>query len=75
MLTIYDSHHISTNRCVPGHRACRTNTGFPLGAGESRRVKHEIIALINRRFRFAWLVGQWARHEGVVKSRRSAFRG
>jgi len=75
MLTIYDSHHIPTNRCVPGHRACPTNTGFSLGAGEARRVQHEIIALINRRFRFAWLVGQWSRHEGVVKSRRAAFRG
>ena len=69
MLTICDSHHIPTNRCVAGHRACRTHTGFFLGAGEARRVQYEIIALINRRFRFAWLVGQWTRHEGVVKSR------
>ena len=37
MLTICDSHHIPTNRCVPGHRACRTHTGFFLGAGEARR--------------------------------------
>jgi len=75
MLTICDSHHISTNRCVPGHRACRTHAGFFLRAAEVRRVRHEIIALINRRFRFAWLIGQWARHEGVVKRRRSVFQG
>lgn len=75
MLTILDSHHIPTNRCVPGHRACRTHTGVFLGAVEARRVRHEIIALVNRRFRFVWLIGQWARHEGVVKSRRTAFQG
>lgn len=75
MLTILDSRHIPTNRCVPGHRACRTHTGFFLGAVEARRVRHEIIALVNRRFRFVWLIGQWARHEGVVKSRRTAFQG
>ena len=63
MLTIYDSHHIQTNRCLPCHPACRTHTGFFLGAGEARRVRNEIIALVNRRFRFAWLIRQWARHE------------
>jgi hypothetical protein len=55
MLTIQDSHHIRTNRCVPGHRACRTHTGIFLGAGEARRVQHEIIALVNRRLRRQWL--------------------
>ncbi|MEI8355806.1 MAG: hypothetical protein WCG31_06935 [Deltaproteobacteria bacterium] len=75
MLTIKDSHHISTNRSVAGHRACRSNTGFFLGAGESRRVNHEIIALANRRIRFAWLIAQWARHEEIVKTRGSAFQG
>jgi len=75
MLTICDSSHIPTNRCVTGHRSCRTNTGFSLGAGEARRIRQENIALINRRFRFAWLIGQWTRHEGVVKSRRAAFQG
>ena len=55
MLTIYDSSHIKTNRCLPGHRACRTNTGFFLGAGEARRAGHEIIDLINRRLRRQWL--------------------
>ena len=75
MLAIYDSHHILTNRCVAGHRACRCHTGFFLGAGEARRVQHEIIALVNRRFRFVWLIKQWARHEGVVKNRRAAFQG
>lgn len=64
MLTIYDSHHIPTNRNVPGHRACRTCTGFSQGAGEARRVRNETIALFNRQLRFAWLVGQWKRHEG-----------
>ena len=64
MLTICGSHHIPTNRCVAGHRVCRTHTGFFLGAGEARRVQHEIIALINRQFRFAWLIRQWARHDG-----------
>ena len=68
MLTIYDSHHIPTNRCLPGHRACRNYTGFSLGAGEAQRVRHEIIALINRQLRFSWLVGQWRRHEGITKS-------
>ena len=75
MLSIYDSHHIPTNRCRPGHRICRTNTGFFQGAGEVGRVRHEIIAMINRRFRFAWLVGQWVRHENIVKSRRAALHG
>jgi hypothetical protein len=51
------------------------HTGFFLGGGEARRVRQEIIALINRRFRYAWLIGQWARHEDVVKSRRAAFLG
>ena len=59
MLTIYDSHHISTNRCLPGHPACRTHTGFFLGAGEARRVQHEIIALVNRRLRRQWLEEAW----------------
>jgi hypothetical protein len=75
MLTICDSSHIPTNRCVTGHRGCRTHTGFFLGGGEARRVRQEIIALINRRFRYAWLIGQCARHEDVVKSRRAAFLG
>jgi hypothetical protein len=70
MLTISDSHHIPTNRCLPGHRACRTHTGFFLGAGEARRVQHEIIALVNRRFRLAWLIGQWKKHEGITKSQK-----
>jgi hypothetical protein len=68
MLPIHDSHQIPTNRCVAGHRACRTCTGFPLGTGEAQRVRHEIIALINRKLRFSWLVGQWKRHEGITKS-------
>jgi len=55
MLTILDSSCIKTNRCLPGHRACRTHTGFFLGAGEARRVGQEIIALINRRLRRQWL--------------------
>ncbi len=63
MLTIFDSSHIKTNRCLPGHRACRTHTGFFLGTGEARRVGHEIIALGNRQFRLAWLNRQRARHE------------
>lgn len=74
MLTIRDSHHITTNRCVAGHRACRTGTGISPGS-EARRIQQEIIALLNRRFRFAWLIGQWARHERVVKSRRAVGRG
>ena len=61
MLTIRDSHHITTNRCVAGHRACRTNTGF------SRVPRHgesnmKSSRLINRRFRSAWLIGQWETH-------------
>ncbi len=75
MLTIHDSHHIATHRSVAGHRACRSHTGFPLGAGEARRVTHELIALVNRRHRFAWFIAQWRRHEGSVKSRRAAMRG
>jgi hypothetical protein len=59
MLTIFDSSQIKTNRCLPGHRACRTHTGFFLGAGEARRVRHEIIALINRRLRRQWLKEAW----------------
>jgi hypothetical protein len=74
MLTIRDSHHIVTNRCLADHRACRAHTGFSLGAKEARRVRHEIIALINRQLRFAWLIGQWRLHEGDVKSRRAASR-
>lgn len=75
MLIIHDSHHIPTNRCVPDHRVCRTHTGVFQGAEEARRVQHEIIALANRRLRFGWLIGQWARHEGAVKNRRAAFQG
>ena len=63
MLTIYDSHHIPTNRCVPGRRACRSHTGVFAGGWEARRVRQESIALINRRLRFVWLVRQWAMHE------------
>lgn len=70
MLTIRDSHHIPTNLCVPGHRTCRTHTGFFLGAGEAQRVQHEIIAMINRRLRFAWLAAQWKRHEGITRSQK-----
>ena len=68
MFTILNSSHIPTNRCVAGHRSCRTNTGVFLGDGEARRVRQESIALINRRFRYAWLVGQRNRYKGVVKS-------
>lgn len=63
MLTICDSHHIPTNRCVPGHRACRTHVGVFTGSEEARRVRQESIALVNRRLRFVWIVGQWARHK------------
>ena len=70
MLTIHDSSHIPTNRCVTGHRGCRTHTGFFLGCGEARRVKHEIIALLNRQFRHAWLVRQWAMHERRCRSKK-----
>jgi plasmid replication initiation protein len=75
MLTIFDSSHIPTNRCVTGHRGCRTHTGFFSGAGESRRIRYEIIALVNRRFRFAWLIGQWKSHEEAVKNRSASCRG
>ncbi len=70
MLTIYDSHHIPTNRCLPGHRACLTYTGSSPGSGEARRVQREIIALINRRLRFAWLVGQWNSRKKMTKSQK-----
>jgi hypothetical protein len=62
MLTICDSHHIATNRCVAGHRACRTHTGIFLGVGEAQRVHHEVIALINRRIRLQWLKEPWESH-------------
>jgi len=72
MLTIFQSSHISTNRCVKGHRACWTHTGFFLGGGggEARRVRQESIALINRRFRYAWLAQQWAMHQERCRSRK-----
>jgi len=70
MLTIFDSSHIPTNRCVPGHRACRTNTGFFLGGAEARRVRQESIALINRRFRFVWIIQQSAMHEERCRSKK-----
>jgi hypothetical protein len=73
MLTICDSHHIPTNHCVPGHRGCRTHTGFFLGGGEARRVRQESIALINRRFRYAWLVQQWAMHEEWCRLRKEIY--
>ena len=75
MLTIYDSSQIQTNRSLPGHRACRTHTGFSQGAGEARRIHHEIIALVNRRLRFAWLNRQWARHEKRCRIINSVYRG
>jgi hypothetical protein len=62
MLTICDSHHIPTNHCVTGHRACRTHTGFFLGAGEARRVRQKCIALINRRLRLQWIKEAWESH-------------
>jgi len=68
MLTIYDSHHIPTNRCLPGHRACRSCSDFNQRAGEVQRVMRESIAVINRRLRFDWLVGQWKWHEEMTSS-------
>ena len=62
MLTNCDSHHIPTNVCVMGHRVCRTHTGFFVGAGERRRVRREIIALINRRQRLRWIKEAWESH-------------
>lgn len=62
MLTIFDSSHIPTNRCVTGHRGCRTHTGFFLGGGEARRVRQKCIALINRRLRLRWLKEAWESH-------------
>jgi hypothetical protein len=62
MLTIFNSNHIPTNRCVTGHRGCRTHTGFFLGAGETRRVRQESIVLVNRRLRRQWLEEAWESH-------------
>ncbi len=73
MLTICDSHHIPTNRCVPGHRACRIHTGFFLGAREARRIRWESMSLINRRFRYAWLTRQWAMHEERCRLRKEMY--
>lgn len=63
MLTIYDSHHILTNRQRKGRMACRTQTGFFMGHGEARRVGQAHLDLVNRRLRFAWLVRQWLGHQ------------
>ena len=63
MLTVYDSHHIPTNRDRKGHIACHTNTGFFMGRGEKRRVYHAHLDLANRRLRFYWLVQKWAEHQ------------
>jgi hypothetical protein len=62
MLTIYDSHHIPTNRNRKGPQACRTQTGFAMGRGEARRVYQARLDLVNRRLRLAWLAQQWAGH-------------
>ncbi len=67
MLTIYDSHHILTNRNIKCHRACRTHTGIFTSSWEARRIHQEDLALVNRRLRFAWLVRQWNEHEDSVK--------
>lgn len=66
MLTVYDSHHIPTNRHRKGHMACRTQTGFFMGHGEARRVYHAHLDLVNRRLRFAWLVRQWEGHQARI---------
>ncbi len=67
MLTIYDSHHIPTNRQRKGARACRTHTGLFVGRGEIRRVRHEHVDLANRRLRLAWLARQWAGHQARIR--------
>ena len=66
MLTIYDSHHIPTNRQRKGSRACRTHTGFFTGRGEARRVYQANVDLVNRRIRFDWFVRQWAGHQARI---------
>ena len=66
MLTIYDSHHIPTNRQRKGRMACRTQTGFFMGHTEAHRVLQSQLDLINRRLRFAWLVRQWAGHQARI---------
>ncbi len=66
MLTIYDSHHIPTNRHRKGHMACRTHTGVFMGNGEARRVYQAHVDLINRRIRLGWLVQQWVGHQAHI---------
>jgi hypothetical protein len=68
MLTIYDSHHIATNRNRKGAQACRTQTGFSRVHGEMRRVYQARLDLVNRRLRLAWLVRQW-----TAQQARSSF--
>ncbi len=63
MLTIYDSHHIPTNRHRKGHMALRTHTGFFAGRREARRVNQAYVDLVNRRLRLDWLVRLWAEHQ------------
>ncbi len=67
MLTIYDSHHIPTNRQRKGHMACRASAGFFVGHADSHRVYYAKLDLINRRFRFAWLVRQWTGHQSRIE--------
>lgn len=64
MLCLYGSHHIPTSRNVKGRRACRTETGFFMGREEARRSHREVVALVYRRRRLAWLVEQWEGHLG-----------
>jgi len=66
MLTIYDSHHIRTNRHRKGRMACRTQTGLFMGQAESRRVCHAHLDLVNQQIRFAWLIRQWAGHQARI---------
>ena len=67
MLTIYDAHHIPTNRHRKGRMACRTQTGFFMGHGEAQRVCRAHVDLLNRRLRFAGLVRQWAMHQARIR--------
>lgn len=71
MLTIYDSHHIPSNRQRKGHLACRTHTGFAMVRSEARRVYRAQVDMLNRRLRLAWLARQWAGHQarcGLAKA-------
>jgi len=66
MLTIKNSHHVSTSQQIKSFRSCATASGRTMLQAEAGRLARGTIALTIRRQRRSWLDMQWtlrfARH-------------